>query len=86
MEHITTGNLERLLDSGRIAVCVRYHGSNKWWRIRRNGVTRRWKRNARRFRIPYKAGLYLYGALTEADFLPNGHLLRHDLYRYIPDA
>jgi hypothetical protein len=54
-----------LLDRGHIE-CAMAHG--RWWRIRRNGKTQTWKRDANRIRIPFKMGLYGHGAITEADF------------------
>jgi len=36
-------------------------------RYRRNGKTQTWKRNEKRFRIPVKYGLYLYGSITEQE-------------------
>ncbi len=63
---ITMDNVDDLLDAGHIEVAMR---NGNWWRIRRNGATKRWKRDASRIRIPYKAGLYIYGAITETDFV-----------------
>jgi hypothetical protein len=40
-------------------------------RYRRNGATRRWKTSSTRFRVPLKYGLYVYGALTDADIRVN---------------
>jgi hypothetical protein len=37
---------------------------NRYWRLRRNGCTKTWKRDLNRFRIPVKAGLYVYSAVT----------------------
>lgn len=66
-EPITRDNIDSLLDNRGIQA----HMSNgRWWVIRRNGVTRRWKRNAKRIAIPYKAGMYTYGLITEKDFVP----------------
>lgn len=65
---MTLTQLETALDEGRLQVLM---ASGNWWRVRRNGATKLWKRDAARFRIPYKAGLYVYGALTEADLAPD---------------
>lgn len=72
---ITPSNVEALLDAGRLQVQMA-HGA--WWAIRRNGATRRWKRDPARFYIPYKAGLKVYGNITQDDF-HNGAL--HPAYR-----
>ena len=53
---------------------VRYeieHGSiwvrmnnGKYWKVRCNGATKLWKRDAWRYRIPVKAGLKVYAEIT----------------------
>jgi hypothetical protein len=63
---ITPSTVESLLDAG--AIQERMVNGN-WWTIRRNGQTKRWKRDTSRLRIPYKAGLYVYGDITEHDFV-----------------
>lgn len=68
--HITRATVEVYLDRHQIQ-CLMSHG--KWWTIRRNGVTRRWKRDPNRIRIPFKMGLRGYGAITEADFVSVTH-------------
>lgn len=62
---ITRENVNELLDKGQIEIAMR---SGKWWAIRRNGMTKRWKTDEQRIRIPYKFGLYGYGQITETDF------------------
>ena len=64
-ERITRDNVDSLLDAGQIEIAMR---NGRWWRIRRNGKTQTWKRDANRIRIPFKMGLYGHGAITEADF------------------
>lgn len=66
IHHVTKCNIDTLLDSRAIQCAMK---SGHWWDIRRNGVTQRWKRDTSRIRIPYKFGLYGYGAITEADFV-----------------
>ena len=61
---LTLPELEALLDSSQIECLM---GSGRWWRLRRNGQTKRWKRDESRFRIPVKAGLRSYTYLTEDD-------------------
>jgi hypothetical protein len=67
---ITRANIDSLLDRGQIEVAM---SNGRWWRIRRNGATRRWKRDATRIYIPFKAGMYTYGNIDEHDFV-NGVL------------
>ena len=62
-------------DSFHYGNCVRVTGTRggitetveRW---RRNGRTKTWKRDASRFRVPIKFGLYHYGEITET----NAHL------------
>lgn len=63
---ITRENVNALLDAGAIETLMT---NGRWWRIRRNGRTQTWKRDANRVRIPFKVGLYEYGAITETDFI-----------------
>jgi hypothetical protein len=73
---ITRSNIDEMLNTGRIETAMR---NGNWWRIRRNGATKRWKTDASRIRVPFKAGLKVYGAITEADFV--GELLDGTYYR-----
>ena len=69
---ITRNNVDSLLDAGMIEVRMSRDlsdGSPRYWRIRRNGKTQTWKRDANRVRIPYKYGMYGYGVITETDFV-----------------
>lgn len=63
---IDRDNVDALLDAGRIETRV---AKARWWKIRRNGVTKRWKTDASRIEIPWKAGLHVYGKITEKDFV-----------------
>ena len=65
-QRIYRADLDQYLDRGLISVAMR---NGRWWTIRRNGRTQTWKRDANRIRIPFKAGLYVYGAITETDFV-----------------
>lgn len=62
-------------DPAQLAEDVRYGHiyvamtGGRWWRIRPNGALKLWKRDPKRFRLPWKAGLRVYGALTEADII-----------------
>lgn len=49
----TFAECETALDSGRLYVQA---GLGKYYPTRRNGVTKRWKRDATRYRIPIKFG------------------------------
>ena len=81
MIDITKDNIDALLDAGKICAGMR---NGAWWRIRRNGATKRWKKDATRIYVPFKAGLKSYGALTETDFMPHGHL-RADCFQHVDD-
>lgn len=87
-EHITRDNVDRLLDSGRLAVSVwvpSARGHVRWWIARRNGETRRWKRDPKRIRIPFKAGMHVYGAIETGDFDPHGNL-NPEYFRVVQEA
>lgn len=69
--NITRHNIDQLLDAGHIEVAMK---NGNWWKIRRNGKTQTWKRDAARVRIPFKAGMYACGGITETDFKFDGTL------------
>jgi hypothetical protein len=76
---ITRENIDSLLNSGKIEIAMR---NGNWWRIRRNGATKHWKRDALRIYVPFKAGLSSYGNLTERDFDHNpGNALNPNFFR-----
>ncbi|MCX6783338.1 MAG: hypothetical protein NTZ20_05140 [Candidatus Levybacteria bacterium] len=76
---ITRENIDSLLNSGKIEIAM---GGGKWWRIRRNGATKHWKRDATRIYVPFKMGLKEWGNLTEWDFDNNpGNALNPNLFR-----
>lgn len=54
-------SIEHALQHGCLWVKM---SSGRYWRLRRNGCTKRWKRDLQRFRIPVKAGLKAYAAIT----------------------
>lgn len=54
--------IEQAIDDHHLWVRV---STGRYWRCRRNGVTKRWKRDANRFRIPFKAGMFVFGEVTE---------------------
>ena len=66
MIHITRENIETLLDSGKLFAAMR---NGNWWQLRRNGKMQTWKKDARRFRLPVKAGLRAYHAIDETQLI-----------------
>jgi hypothetical protein len=38
--------------------------NGRYWKLRRNGKTKTWKRELFRYRIPVKAGMYKYSEVT----------------------
>lgn len=78
---ITRHNVEALLDGGNLFVRMP-HGN--WWRVRRNGMTKRWVKDAARIKIPLKAGMRAYGDINEGDFGPSG-MLSPDKWRHADD-
>ena len=75
--YIRRADIDELLDAGKIYIRMT---TGKWWQIRRNGKTRTWKRNANRFAIPCKAGMYEYGTIDES-FLQSGGVLAPQHFR-----
>jgi hypothetical protein len=60
----TIADIERLLDTGKLEILMR---NGNYWQLRRNGATKRWKRDPERFRIPIKFGLRNTGAIETTD-------------------
>jgi hypothetical protein len=82
---VTRLNVNQLVDARAIQVRMnRDHpdGKPRWWTIRRNGATKTWKTNPARFRLPWKAGLRVFGAIDGGDFVDG--VLRPDYYRVDP--
>jgi len=75
---ITRENIDSLLNSGKIEIAMQ---NGNWWRIRRNGATKHWKRDATRIYVPFKAGLYMYGNVSESDFNHDGNALNPNFFR-----
>lgn len=63
---VPRSRLEQMLDAELIEVKM---SSLRWWRIRRNGKTQTWKKDANRIRIPFKMGFKGASAITETDFV-----------------
>ena len=70
MTEINAETIDSLLDSGRLYVKMR---NGNWWQLRRNGATKRWKRDPERFYVGVKAGLHVYDAIAcDREDLPRG--------------
>ena len=76
MTPITRDNVEELLDQGLLYALM---NTGRWWQIRRNGKTRRWKRSPNRFEIPTKAGLKACGTIDNEG-------LGKDYFRHVDDV
>lgn len=63
---ITRDNFEKMLDAGLIEVKMK---NGNWWAVRRNGQTRRWKRDPMRLRTPIKFGFRGTSSITDIDFV-----------------
>jgi len=79
MKRITRKNIDKMLDSGKLFVAMR---NGNWWEARRNGATKTWKRDATRIRVPFKMGLYGYGAVETSDFDNESGALCSDHFRH----
>jgi hypothetical protein len=58
----TLAEIEQALDSHTLFTAM---APGKWWLLRRNGATKRWKRSPERFTIPIKFGFRGAGAIME---------------------
>lgn len=76
----TRDDIERALDAGELFGLM---NDDRFWRLRRNGRTQAWKRDPSRFRIPVKAGLRAYGAITEDNMRPYG--LDRTYFRHVSE-
>ncbi len=65
----TRDQIELALKEGRLWALM---NSGRYWRLRRNGRTQLWKTRPSEFRIPVKAGLKAYGAVTNRDTIGAG--------------
>lgn len=52
--------LEKQIADGKVYAEM---NNGRFWQVRRNGATKRWKREPDRFRIPIKVGLRGYAAI-----------------------
>lgn len=69
--NLSLSDIERLLAAGRLYADA---GGRQPWQLRRNGATKRWKREASRFLIPVKAGLKTCGSIDQNHLTPDGAL------------
>lgn len=82
MPTITRENIDSYLDTGSIYAKA---NNGKWYKIRRNGVTKKWKTDEKRIRIPIKYGFRGHGAIDEGDFLQDGSLDANK-FRHLEDV
>lgn len=61
---MTQQELEVALDSGMLEVRM---SNGRWWKARRNGVSKSWSTKPGYFEIPCKIGFNSYMTLTPAD-------------------
>lgn len=61
---ITPDTVEALLSRMQARVA-----KDRWWAVRRNGATKRWKTRPGHFRIPIAIGWRSYGYVTHDDFV-----------------
>jgi hypothetical protein len=67
------------IDAGSIWVRVSSRASAaRYWKVRTNGATKLWKRDAWRYRIPVKAGLKVYSEITNETVI--GHCDGNELF------
>jgi len=78
--YITRDNVDSLLDTGKLEIAMR---NGNWWKLRRNGATKKWARGASRIRIPLKMGFRGTACVTESDFShgPNNDALNPSHFR-----
>lgn len=57
--------IESALDSGHLEICM---PNKRWWKVRRNGRTKLWKKEPHRFEIPIKAGWRTTGRITHENY------------------
>lgn len=62
---ITRQNLDQLLDAGKLQICTL---DGKWYKVRRNGRTKLYKKEPLQIRLPIKWGFKQTGAITTTDF------------------
>ena len=78
---LTPKNIEAALDAGDLYIQMK---TRRWWKLRRNGKTQRWKTRPNDFRIPIKFGLKNYGAIEHSHFIRGEHMDPENI-RYVDD-
>ena len=68
----TRADVEAALDGGKLFLAMQ---GGRWWKARRNGATKLWKREPDRFVIPVKAGFKATGRVDQT-WLGRGDLFR----------
>lgn len=61
---ITLHEIEQALDTHRLSIKM---NNGNYWRVRRNGMTKRWITRPQEFRIPIKYGLKFCSYIGHAD-------------------
>lgn len=72
MTERTRQDMETALAKGHLWVAM---ANGRYWRLRRNGETRTWKRDAARFEIPCKAGLKSYCTVDNHNLNSSGWVI-----------
>jgi len=65
---MTREAFETALNHGLLETCELWPKGWRWFRCRRNGATRTWKRSPERFEIPIKYKFNNYWRVTDNDF------------------
>lgn len=67
----TLAEIEDALDTGYLWAAVNrgIDGEGRYWKARRNGKTKRWKRDTTRFEIPFKTGFRVTGTVANTSII-----------------
>jgi hypothetical protein len=60
--------IEASLQNGQLWAAM---GNGRYWKLRRNGATQRWKTRPNDYRVPVKAGLKSCGQITHTSSVAN---------------
>ena len=69
--NVTFDNVEAVLDAGELFCAM---NTGRWWKVRRNGATKRWKTRPKDIRIPIKFGFKQTAWLTDEHFNEDGSI------------
>lgn len=64
---MTREQIELALDTGHLWAAMRRNG--RYWKLRRNGATQRWKTRPAEYRIPVKCGLKSCASVTHTSYV-----------------